>query len=130
MAANFDNFMNHKREFEYIVNVATIQLGSGYSYTSKPISPQLKKFTLHFSGFRYYFNADGTIDYETNKTLNNLGALCQFYEEMNMYTTFLYNDQQFGEIPVRFAEAMKIPKGVGDRGVVEDFRIVLQETPN
>ena len=130
MAANFDNFMNHKREFEYISNVVSIQLGSGYSYTSKPISPQLKKFKLNFTGFRYYFNADGTIDYETNKSKNNIGTLCQFYEEMNMYTTFLYNDPQFGTVSVRFTEPMKVPKTVGDRGVVEDFSITLQEVTN
>ena len=127
MPANFDNFMLHKRRFKYLGNTANIQLGNGYSYTSKPIAPLLKEFQLSFTGFRYYFNPDGTIDYETNQTKNNLGALCQFYEEMNQYTTFIYNDKQFGAVPVRFKEPLDVPTVIGNRGVVEDFNITLME---
>ena len=71
MAESFDNFMNHKREVEYLQNTQAIELGNGYSYISKPISPLLKKFRLKFTGFRYYFNEDGTIDSQTNKNHNN-----------------------------------------------------------
>lgn len=123
----FDNFMIHKRRFKYLPNTASVQLGNGYSYVSKPISPMLKELELTFTGYRYYFNQDGTIDYNTNKTKNNLGALCQFYEEMNQYTTFIYNDKQFGPIPVRFKEPLNVPNVVGNRGVVEDFSITLGE---
>lgn len=119
--------MLHKREFKYVGNVTAIQLGNGYSYVSKPISPQLREFTLHFTGFRYYFDSNGDIDYNTNKSKNNVGALCQFYEEMNQYTTFVYNDKQFGAVPVRFKEPLVIPSTVGNRGVVEDFTITLSE---
>lgn len=127
MAANFDNFKLHKREFKYLGNVTAVQLGNGYSYISKPISPQLKEFTLSFTGYRFYFDEEGRLDYETNKSVNNMGTLCQFYEEMNQYTTFIYNDEQFGAVPVRFKEPLTIPKTVGDRGVVEEFRITLVE---
>lgn len=127
MPANFDAFMIHKRKFKYLGNTTSVQLGNGYSYVSKPISPLLKEFQLNFTGFRYYFNQDGTIDYETNKLKNNLGALCQFYEEMNQYTTFIYNDKQFGAVKVRFKEPLDVPSPVGNRGVVEDFTITLTE---
>lgn len=123
----FDDFMMHKRRFKYLPNTASVQLGNGYSYTSKPISPLLKQFELAFTGFRYYFNSDGSIDYETNKSKNNLGALCQFYEEMNQYTTFIYNDKQFGSVSVRFKEPLDVPSPIGNRGVVEDFKITLRE---
>lgn len=128
---NFDAFMLHKRRFKYLGNTTNVQLGNGYSYTSKPISPLLKEFQLTFIGFRYYFNADGSIDYETNKTKNNLGALCQFYEEMNQFTTFFYYDKQFPQgVPVRFKEPLDVPDPVGNRGVVEDFSITLSEVGN
>lgn len=128
MALNFDNFMNHRRSFDYISNVVKIDLGGGYSYTSKPISPQLRKLTLSFQGFKYYFNSDGTLDYETNKNKNNIGALCQFYESVNEYQTFIYNDVQFGAMAVRFAEPIKIPSPiVRGNGAVEPFTITLQE---
>ena len=132
---NFDNFMMHKRRLKYLGNTTSVQLGNGYSYVSKPISPQLKEFQLTFTGFRYYFNEDGSLDYETNKSKNNLGALCQFYEEMNQYTTFLYRDKQFitntkPGVYVRFKEPLDVPGPVGNRGVVEDFSITLVEVGN
>lgn len=127
MASTFDDFKIHKREFKYLSNVMGIKMGNGYSFMSKPISPMLKEFTLHFTGYRYYFNNDGSIDYETNKNKNNLGALCQFYEEMNQCTTFIYNDSQFGAVNVRFAEPLVIPQTMGNRAVAEDFTIVLEE---
>lgn len=127
MAETFDNFMHHKRSFKYLQNTQSIELGNGYSYISKPISPMLKEFTLKFTGFRYYFNEDGTIDYETNKTLNNMGTLCSFYETMNMYESFVYNDEQFGGVLVRFSEPLSVPETTGPYGAVSDFEIVLKE---
>lgn len=127
MAESFDNFMNHKREVEYLQNTQAIELGNGYSYISKPISPLLKKFRLRFTGFRYYFNEDGTIDSQTNKNHNNFRALSEFYETMNMCENFVYNDEVYGATMVRFAEPLKEPGTTGPHAVVNDFEIVLQE---
>lgn len=129
MAENFDNFMNHVRSFKYIQNTDSIELGNGYSYVSKPTSPLLKEFTLSFSGYRFYFNEDGTMDYETNKNKNNAGALCSFYETMNMWDNFIYNDEQFGGVLVRFAEPLgELKQKAGSNyGVVEDFTVRLKE---
>lgn len=127
MHETFDNFMNHKREFEFLKNVQAIELGNGYSYVSKPISPLLKKFTLKFTGFRYYFNSDGTPDSETNKSHNNFKTLLDFYETMNMCETFIYNDEIYGPLTVRFAEPLKDPGTSGPFGAVNDFQVVLQE---
>ncbi len=128
MAENFDNFMNHKRRFKYVRNTNSIDLGKGYSYVSKPDSPLIKEFTLSFSGWRYYFNDDGTIDYNSYKNKNNVAALCSFYETMNMWETFIYKDLQFGHVPVRFAEPLDVPEPVGDGfGVVSDFTVTLKE---
>lgn len=129
MAENFDNFMHHVREVERLQNVTSIKLGNGYSYISKPTSPMLKKFKLHFTGFRYYFKEDGNIDYEENKNLNNVGALSSFYDTMNMWDTFVYNDEEFGSVLVRFSKPLgplKQKKG-SQFGVVEDFEVELEE---
>lgn len=120
------NFPNHKRNFDYINNSDTIELGNGYTFVSKPNSPMLKKFELTFTGFRYYFK-DDKIDYETNKEKDNVAALCSFYETMGTYQTFIYKDEQFGNVPVRFAEPLKIPQTDGKKAVVKDFTISLQE---
>ncbi len=127
MAETFDNFMNHKRRFKYIQNTNSIDLGNGYKFVSKPNAPLTKEFNLIFEGFRYYFNPDGTIDYEKNKDKNNLGALCKFYEEMNMYGTFIYNDEQFGGVLVRFKEPLPEISTSKQFGVADEFTVVLEE---
>lgn len=127
MTENFDNFMNHKRDVKYLQNTSSITLGNGYEFVSSPISPLLKEFTLYFTGFRYYFNDDGSIDYETNKDKNNVGALALFYEQMNMNNMFVYNDSVYGKTMVRFKEPLSLPKTLGPFAVVSDFSVVLTE---
>lgn len=120
-------FENHKRNFKYLNNSDSIQLGNGYSFVAKPRSPILKEFTLTFTGFRYYFDSEGNIDYETNQYKDNVKALCDFYESVGTYQTFIYPDEQFGNVPVRFAEPLEIPQTDGHRAVVKDFSVTLQE---
>ena len=128
MADNFDNFMYHKRAFDYLQNTVSVTLGNGYTFVSKPTSPQLRKFHLTFSGYKYYIDKDGKIDHETNKNKNNMAALCDFYEAHNMYEPFIYNDEQFGAVLVRFSAPLKVPKPQGNGyGVVSDFEIELTE---
>ena len=128
MADNFDNFMYHKRAFDYLQNTVSVTLGNGYTFVSKPTSPQLRKFRLTFSGYKYYIDGEGKIDRETNKNKNNMAALCDFYEAHNMYEPFVYNDEQFGAVLVRFSAPLKVPKPQGNGyGVVSDFEIELTE---
>lgn len=118
---------NHKRNFKYINNSDTIDLGNGYAFTSKPRSPMLKEFTLTFTGFRYYFDEEDKLDYNKNAEKDNIAALCSFYETMGTYQTFIYEDEQFGRVNVRFSEPMEIPQTQGMRAVVNDFTITLKE---
>lgn len=120
-------FENHKRNFKYINNSDTIELGNGYSFIAKPRSPMLKEFTLTFTGFRYYFNDEDEVDYETNQYKDNIAALCSFYESMGTWQTFIYPDEQFGNVQVRFSEPLEIPQTDGRRAVVKDFSIKLKE---
>lgn len=120
-------FENHKRNFEYLNNSDSIQLGNGYEFVAKPRSPTLKEFTLTFTGFRYYFDSEGNIDAQTNQYWDNAKALCDFYEDMGTYQTFIYPDEQFGNVNVRFAEPLKIPQTDGRRAVVKEFSVKLKE---
>lgn len=120
-------FVNHKRNYKYLNNSDSIELGNGYSFISKPRSPMLKEFTLTFTGFRYYFDENNQVDYETNKYKDNVAALCSFYETMGTYENFIYPDEQFGNVRVRFKEPLEIPQTVGRRAVVNDFSVTLAE---
>lgn len=120
-------FENHKRNFKYVNNSDSIDLGNGYAFTAKPRSPMLKEFTLTFTGFRYYFNIDDTIDFLTNEYKDNAAALCSFYETVGTWQTFIYPDEQFGNVQVRFLEPLEIPQTDGRRAVVKDFSIYLKE---
>lgn len=121
-------FKNFKRTFDYLNNSDSIQLGNGYSFTSKPRSPLLKLFHITMTGMRYYFTEDGKMDYETNKYKDNLGALCQFYEENGTYMVFILPDEQFGNVHVKFKEPLKVGETLGKRAVVQSINLELQET--
>jgi hypothetical protein len=120
-------FENYKRNFKYLNNSNSIQLGNGYAFVSKPRSPMLKEFTLTFTGLRYYFNENDEVDYETNAYKDNVATLCDFYQRHGTYETFTYIDEQFGPLPVRFLEPLEIPQTDGRRGVVKEFSVTLQE---
>lgn len=120
-------FENHKRNFEYLNNSDTIELGNGYSFVTRPNSPMLKEFTLTFTGFRYYYTEDDKIDHEKNKYKNNMAAFCDFYESMGTYENFIYPDEQFGNVRVRFKEPLQVPQTNGKFGVVDDFTVTLAE---
>ena len=128
MADTFDNFMLHSRSYKYISNVNEISLGSGYSFVSKPTSPQLRELTLSFTGYKYYFNEDGSIDYFKNSKVNNVAALRKFYDEHNQWGEFVYNDPEFGALTVRFKEPFQCPDPIlNGNGAVGDFTIILKE---
>lgn len=120
-------FVNHKRNYKYLNNSDTIELGNGYSFVSKPRSPMLKEFTLTFTGFRYYYDNNGVLTSELNKYKDNVKALCDFYESMGTYENFIYPDEQFGNVRVRFKEPLEIPQTVGRKAVVNDFTVTLAE---
>lgn len=120
-------FENYKRNFEYVNNSTSIQLGNGYEFVTKPRSPTLKEFTLTFTGFRYYFDDNGNVDHETNAYKDNIATLCDFYDSVQTYDTFTLYDEQFGSVPVRFKDPLKVPQTDGRRAVVKEFSITLKE---
>lgn len=126
MTATF-NFENFKRSFDYINNSDKISLGNGYSFVAKPRGPLLKTFHITMKGMRYYFTQNGEIDNVTNATKDNLGALCKFYEQVGTYDKFIFHDEQFGDVMVRFLEPLKPGDTVGRKAVVETITFDLGE---
>lgn len=123
---NFDNFMNHRVDTEYMHQGFSVDLGSGYSFATDGKYPVVRKLVLSFTGYKWYLNEEKNIDTETNKNINNMGTLRDFYLNHLTHKVFLYNHPSEGPLEVRFYEPLKLPKGLKEgNGVVEDFEIVL-----
>lgn len=124
----FDNFMLHKVDTNYNTTGFSVELGGGYSFATDGKSPIIRELVLYFTGYKWYLNEDGSIDTETNKNINNMGALRDFFFEHKTHKEFIYNHPADGEVVVRFKEALKIPKAKPDSGgIVEDFQVTLIE---
>ena len=125
--ADFDNFMLHRCQREPQSQGMKVQLGGGYSFATDGAYPLIHLLRLKFTGYKWYTQADGkTLDYETNKNINNLGALYNFYKDKLQYKTFTYQDEVLGLINVRFDQPLIPPFGLKrGNGVVEDFEVQL-----
>lgn len=125
---SFDNFMKHKVSTKYYTTGFSVDLGGGYSFATDGKAPPIRELTLDFTGYKWYVDNERNIDTETNKDINNMGALRDFYLSHLTHKTFYYKHPSDGEIVVRFKEPLSIPKAKPDSGgVVEDFQITLIE---
>lgn len=128
---NFDNFMVHRCKVEYINNSINVEFGGGYSFSADGPYPVLRRYILTFKGYQFYMktvNRTEVLDKEKNKSINNMGALDDFYNRHLCYKTFIYNHPIYGERLVRFAEPLVIPDIIEkSHGVVEEFSVTLKE---
>lgn len=51
----FDDFMYHVRSVEHPTSADVIQLGNGYRCAVRNPSPRMKRFSLTFKGWKYYY---------------------------------------------------------------------------
>jgi phage-related protein len=127
----FDDFMYHNDEISYINQGFSVDFGGGYSFATDGGFPVLREINLYFTGYKWYTKVEGfneVIDYETNKNINNMGNLREFYKRHLTYKSFIYNHPTEGELKVRFAEPLTLPRRVkGGGGVCEDFTIKLRQ---
>jgi hypothetical protein len=124
---NFDDFMLHRVDTLPQAQGFSMEMGGGYSFATDGKHPLVNKLRLLFVGYKWYVQADGeTTDFETNRRINNLGALWNFYKEHKTHKRFVYNHPFEGHMEVRFDQPLRIPPGrPGGNGVSEDFEVNL-----
>jgi hypothetical protein len=124
------NFPYHRVSTKEPANGFQISFGSGYTFTSDPDAPDQRVFTLYFTGFQWYVNADNTINATTNAAINNMMALYNFYKAQRLNKTFIYPHPIFGNVNVKFKDPLEVPDGLpGGTGVVKDFQMTMIEQP-
>ena len=124
----FDDFMLHNDDISFVNQGFSVDFGGGYSFATDGQFPVLRTFNLYFTGYKWYVNDKGEIDTETNKNINNLGRLREFYKRHLTHKSFLYNHPTEGMVKVRFAEPLILPKRITSAGgVCEDFTLKLKQ---
>ena len=122
----FDNFMAHKCSLEYISQGFTVDMGDGYTFATDGKSPVIRKLKLTFTGYRWYMNEDGSVDVETNKHINNVGAFRDFWLAHLTHKQFIYKHPTEGNLNVRFSQPVIIPElKYPGFSVVSDFNVEL-----
>lgn len=127
----FDDFMLHNDDISYVNQGFSVDFGGGYSFATDGEFPVLRIFNLYFTGYKWYTKMEGfheVLDFETNKNINNIGALREFYKRHLTHKSFIYNHPTEGEMKVRFAEPLVLPRRIkSGGGVCEDFSIKLKQ---
>lgn len=108
----------------------TVQFGGGWSQGIKPQQPTQRTFVLKFQGLFYYRNpSTHEIDLTVNPT-TNIMKLDAFYEQHEMWKSFIYPHEIYGNLTVRFAKPFELPEArEGGSGMTNDFDIELIEVP-
>ena len=124
----FDDFMLHNDDMAFVRQGFSVDFGGGYSFATDGEFPVLREFNLYFTGYKWYINDKGEIDTETNKNINNLGNLREFYKRHLTHKSFVYNHPTEGMVKVRFAEPLVLPRRIkAGGGVCEDFTVKLKQ---
>lgn len=122
------NFPFHTFETTYPQEGNNLTLGGSWNYNSKPTSPPQRQFELGFKILKYFKGANG-LD-KLTEPLINLGALEDFYLAHKMHTTFIYPHPVYGDVRVKFAKPLVIPRGIeGGMGAVSGIAVYLIEVP-
>ena len=127
MAETFD-YPYHLTSGENPESSFRVKFGGSYVFTTPPTDPDMRVFTLSFTGMKYYVTA-GVVDDTVNPQTNMLN-LINFYYRHKLYKSFIYEHPLHGTMEVKFNKPLPEPKPVkGGFGVVEDFSIELIEIP-
>lgn len=118
-------------ETEYQVSRANLNFEGSYQYAAPLANPKsakdLRVFNITIPAMRYYFGGQGEllVDYERS---TNLAWLEWMYNIHKMVKPFLFDHPIYGSLKVRFAEPLKIPKGLkGGQSASESVGVRLIE---
>ena len=128
MAERFD-FPYHTFRTIYPESGTRVQFGKGYVFAARPDSPVQRRFVLKMTGMQYFVGENDEIDTETMPQ-RNMGRLQAFYEEHELWKSFVYPHPVLGDVLVKFNKPLDIPEGIiGGNGVLPEFEIELIEQP-
>ena len=123
-------FPKHRVTTRYQLNSDQVQFGNGWVFTSKPISPPQRQFTLTFEGLRWVYTDAGQLDVYTNADVN-AGALDTFYRQVQLGSRFYYPHDIYGKLVCRFFKPLELPETIkGSRfNVLAPTTVELLEMP-
>lgn len=99
----------------------------GWHFSAKPSTPYQRKFRVTLFGLRWFLNSSGTYDDVTDPK-HNARLLELFYQQNQTWSEFSWNHPHLGELQVRFAEPVNVPRGVANgQGLVEEMEVMLVE---
>lgn len=108
----------------------SVKFGRSYEFTSGPVSPLSRMFTLTMMGMKVYVNTNGTIDSTTNTHKDNMKVFYAFWQAHYCHIPFIYVHPFHGSMLVRFMTPLKLPTPIiGGSGIYPDFQIQFVEKP-
>jgi len=121
-------------ETEYKSTRANLNFDGSYQYSTpraalKPYT-DIRLITVTVPVMRYYFGSQGQLltDYERS---TNFAWLEWMYNIHKTVKTFLFDHPIYGTLKVRFAEPLKVPKGIkGGQAALEGVQFTLAEVYN
>lgn len=127
MSGQIFDFPYHKYAMAYPNRRPGVKLGGNWSYTSKPNTPVTRTFKLLFPLFKWFFLEGGVPDLTTEPDIN-LGRLQKFYEDHEMWDSFLYEHPTQGVVAVKFKAPLEIPEGTSNgNGAVLGITLEFEE---
>lgn len=100
---------------------------NGWTFTSKPTTPHVHRFTVKLYGLKWILNSDNTFNTVAQPTLN-ARMLEQFYDRHETWQSFYWTHPHHGLRLVRFASPVTIPEGqVNGGGKVDPLEITFIE---
>lgn len=122
-------FPYHVCSVKYPKRGAQVQLGGSYTYSVKPAAPVARTFVLTFDLLKWIKDGAGILTAIPDPELNLL-RLDNFYRAHELHTDFIYPHEIYGDVVVKFGEALEIPPAKRDSfGSVFGVSVVLVQQP-
>lgn len=97
---------------------------NGWDYTPVPYLPFRRKFKVTLEGLRWYLG-DGELDFDADPE-HNAGRLEGFYVQHRMYKPFEFQHEYLGNLELRFAEPVSVPKALpNSNGLIDALEIMM-----
>ncbi len=107
---------------------AAVTSMNGWEFSAKPSVPYRRKFKVTLHGLRWYLQANGLYDPNTDPQ-HNAHRLEKFYAEHQRWREFNWEHPHIGLLVVKFAAAVTVPAGIPNSGgLINALEIQLVES--